>query len=93
MAKKSTVGRNPNPFREMGVERPKSCENILALCEELGVHRRQVHKRRDQSGTDRRFLKIQPRWPGSTRQSMMRRTASKLTVFMRKASSMGRILL
>jgi len=32
----------------MAVERLKSCENIVALLEELGVHRRLLYKWRDQ---------------------------------------------
>jgi transposase-like protein len=32
----------------MAVERLKRCENIVALSEELGVHRRLLHKWRDQ---------------------------------------------
>jgi transposase-like protein len=32
----------------MAVERLKSCENIVALSEELGVHRRLLYKWRDQ---------------------------------------------
>ena len=48
VAKKRTVGRYPNSFRKMAVERLKSCENIVALSEELGVHRRLLYKWRDQ---------------------------------------------
>jgi transposase-like protein len=32
----------------MAVERLKRCENIVALSEELGVHRRRLYKWRDQ---------------------------------------------
>ena len=32
----------------MAVERLKACDNIVALSEELGVHRRLLHKWRDQ---------------------------------------------
>jgi transposase-like protein len=35
---KKRMGRYPNEFRRLAVERLKSCENIVALCEELGVH-------------------------------------------------------
>jgi transposase-like protein len=35
---KKRVGRYPNEFRRMAVERLKSCENIVALSQELGVH-------------------------------------------------------
>jgi transposase-like protein len=48
VAKKRTVGRYPKAFRKMAVERLKSCENIVALSKELGVHRRLLYKWRDQ---------------------------------------------
>ena len=42
-------GKNyPKAFRKMAVERLKSCENVVALAEELGVHRRLLYKWRDQ---------------------------------------------
>ena len=47
MAKKR-VGRYPKEFRRMAVERLKPCDNIVALSEELGVHRRLLYKWRDQ---------------------------------------------
>ena len=47
MAKKRAVGRYPKAFRKMAVERLKSCDNIVALSEELGVHRRLLYKWRD----------------------------------------------
>ena len=48
MAKKRATGRYPKAFRKMAVERLKSCENVVALAEELGVHRRLLYKWRDQ---------------------------------------------
>lgn len=48
MTKKRAVGRYPKSFRKMAVERLKSCDNIVALSEELGVHRRLLYKWRDQ---------------------------------------------
>jgi transposase-like protein len=48
MAKKRAIGRYPKAFRKMAVERLKSCDNIVALSEELGVHRRLLYKWRDQ---------------------------------------------
>ena len=45
---KKRVGRYPNEFRRKAVERLKSCENIVALSQELGVHRRLLYKWRDQ---------------------------------------------
>ena len=47
MAKKR-IGRYSKAFRKMAVERLKSCDNIVALSEELGVHRRLLYKWRDQ---------------------------------------------
>ena len=40
--------RYPKEFRRMGVERLKTCDNIVALSQELGVHRRLLYKWRDQ---------------------------------------------
>jgi transposase-like protein len=48
VAKRRAVGRYPKAFRKMAVERLKSCDNIVALSEELGVHRRLLYKWRDQ---------------------------------------------
>ena len=48
VAKKRAIGRYPKAFRKMAVERLKSCDNIVALAEELGVHRRMLYKWRDQ---------------------------------------------
>ena len=42
-------GKNyPKAFRQMAVERLKGCDNVVALSEELGVHRRLLYKWRDQ---------------------------------------------
>lgn len=46
--RKTRVGRYPNEFRRMAVERLKKCDNIVALSQELGVHRRLLYKWRDQ---------------------------------------------
>ena len=48
MAKKRAIGRYPKAFRKMAVDRLKSCDNIVALSKELGVHRRLLYKWRDQ---------------------------------------------
>ena len=45
--RKTRVGRYPKEFRRMAVEL-KSCDNIVALSRELGVHRRLLYKWRDQ---------------------------------------------
>ena len=42
------IGRYPKAFRQMAVERLKGSENIVALAEELGIHRRLLYKWRDQ---------------------------------------------
>jgi transposase-like protein len=44
---KKRVGRYSNKFRRMCVERLKQCENIVALSEELGIHRRLLYRWRD----------------------------------------------
>jgi transposase len=46
--RKTRMGRYPKEFRRMAVERLKSCDNIVALSRELGVHRRLLYKWRDQ---------------------------------------------
>ncbi len=48
MKKKKQVGRYPKAFKKLAVERLKSCENIVVLAGELGVHRRLLYKWRDQ---------------------------------------------
>jgi transposase-like protein len=45
---KRRVGRYSIAFRQMAIERMRSCENIGALAEELGVHRRLLYRWRDQ---------------------------------------------
>jgi transposase-like protein len=37
---KRRVGRYPRAFRQMAVDRLRKCDNVVALSEELGVHRR-----------------------------------------------------
>src|SRR5207245_1495726 len=38
----------PKAFRKMALERLKSCQNVTELSAELGVHRTQLYKWRDQ---------------------------------------------
>jgi transposase-like protein len=45
---KRRVGRYPRAFRQMAVDRLRKCENVVALSEELGVHRRLLYKWRQQ---------------------------------------------
>jgi transposase-like protein len=40
--------RHLKAFRQMAVERMRSCESIVALSQELGVHRRLLYEWRDQ---------------------------------------------
>ena len=42
------IGRYPQAFRKMAVERLKGRDNIVALSAELGVHRRLLYKGRDE---------------------------------------------
>ena len=46
--KKRTINKYPMAFRKMALERLKSCESVTALSEELGIHRTQLYKWRDQ---------------------------------------------
>ena len=46
--KKAICGRYPLEFKKTAVQRLKSCDNIVALAEELGVHRRMFYRWRDQ---------------------------------------------
>jgi transposase-like protein len=45
---KRRVGRYPRAFRQMAVDRLRKCDNVVALSEELGVHRRLLYKWRKQ---------------------------------------------
>jgi len=45
---KKRVGRYPNEFRRMAVERLKSCDNIVALSKQLRVPRRSLYRWRDE---------------------------------------------
>ena len=72
---KKRVGRYPNEFRRKAVERLKSCENIVALSQELGVHRRLLYKWRDQLDP------IEPREespPQNPRESTLRKEIHQL---------------
>jgi transposase len=44
---KKRLRRHTKEFRRMAVERLKSCDNIVALSQELGVHRRLLYQWRD----------------------------------------------
>ena len=59
----------------MAVERLKRCENIVALSEELGVHRRLLYKWRDQ--LDPVDISAEPP-PENPRESTLRKQVSQL---------------
>jgi transposase-like protein len=58
----------------MAVERLKSCDNIVALSQELGVHRRLLYQWRDQSEA----LESEESPPGNARESTLRKEISQL---------------
>jgi transposase-like protein len=58
----------------MAVERLKSCDNIVALSQELGVHRRLLYQWRDQSEASR----SEQSPPGNSRESALRKEISQL---------------
>jgi transposase len=45
---KKRVNKYPKAFRKMALERLKSCRNVTELSAELGIHRTQLYKWRDQ---------------------------------------------
>ena len=73
--KKQRVGRYPKEFRRMAVERLKTCDNIVALSKELGVHRRLLYKWRDQFAP---FDESAEPATGSSPQATLRRKVHQL---------------
>jgi len=72
---KKRVGRYPNEFRRMAVERLKNRDNIVVLSQELGVHRRLLYKWRDQLDP------VEPREessPRNSRESTLRKEVRQL---------------
>lgn len=45
---KKKVNKYPQAFRKMAMERLKTCRNVTELSAELGIHRTQLYKWRDQ---------------------------------------------
>ena len=72
---KRRVGRYPKEFRRMAVERLKTCDNIVALSQELGVHRRLLYKWRDQLDPVRTAEESPP---GNSRESTLRKEVNQL---------------
>ena len=72
---KRRVGRYPNEFKRMCVERMKQCDDIVALAAELDIHRRLLYRWRDQ---------LDPvdkgEWPPpqNSRESTLRKEVSQL---------------
>ena len=72
---KRRVGKFPEAFRKMAVERMKQCDDIVALAKELDVHRRLLYRWRD---------KLEPVDPGegpppqNARESTLRKKVSQL---------------
>ena len=72
---KRRVGKYPKEFCRMAVERLKTCDNIVELSQELGVHRRLLYKWRDQ------FDPCDPREespPGNSRESTLHKEINQL---------------
>lgn len=72
---KRRVGRYPNEFRGMCVERMKQCDDIVALAAELGIHRRLLYRWRDQLDP---VEKCEWPPPQNSRESTLRKEVSKL---------------
>jgi transposase len=72
---KRRVGRYPKEFRRMAVERLKTCDNIVELSQELGVHRRLLYKWRDQFDP---FDPGEESPPGNCRESTLRKEINQL---------------
>jgi transposase-like protein len=72
---KQRVGRYSKEFRRKAVERLKTCDNIVALSKELGVHRRLLYKWRDQFAP---FDETAEPATGSSPQATLRRMVHQL---------------
>jgi transposase len=75
VAKKRRLGRYPKEFRRMAVERLKTCDNIVELSQELGVHRRLLYKWRDQFDP---FDSSEEPSPGNSHESTLRKEINQL---------------
>jgi Transposase. len=72
---KRRVGKYPKEFRRRAVERLKTCDNIVELSQELGVHRRLLYKWRDQFDPFDSGEKLPP---GNSRESALRKEINQL---------------
>ena len=71
---KKRLRRHTKEFRRRAVERLQSCDNIVALSQELGVHRRLLYQWRDQSEA----FESAESPPRSSRESTLRKEISQL---------------
>jgi len=71
---KRRVGKHPKEFRRMAVERLKTCDNIVELSQELGVHRRLLYKWRDQFDP----FDSGEKSPGNSRESTLHKEINQL---------------
>jgi transposase-like protein len=69
------VGKYLKGFHRMAVERLKTCDNIVELSQELGVHRRLLYKWRDQFDP---FGSGEEAPPGNSRESALRKEINQL---------------
>jgi transposase len=67
--------RYTKQFRRITLERMKTCDNIVALSQELGVHRRLLYKWRDRLGSVDSDEEL-PR--GNSRETTLRQEISQL---------------
>jgi len=72
---KKRLRRHTKGFRRIAVERLKSCDNIVALSQELGVHRRLLYQWRDRSDA---VEGDEESAPGNSRESTLRKEISQL---------------
>jgi transposase-like protein len=72
---KRRVGKYSKEFRRMAVERLETCDNIVELSQELGVHRRLLYKWRDQFDP---FDSGEEPPPGNSRESTLRKEINQL---------------
>ena len=72
---KQRVDRYSKEFRRKAIERLKTCDNIVALSKELGVHRRLLYKWRDQFAP---FDETAEPASGSSPQATLRRKVHQL---------------
>src|SRR5947208_3392353 len=68
-------GGHPKQFRRMAAEQLKSCDNITALAQELGVNRRLLYKWRDQLDPSESSEESPPQ---TSRESTLRKEVSLL---------------